>query len=102
LGHLSSICKDFQIEENVEFLGQVRHEEIPSLFQSADIFCLSSLREGNPNVVLEALSTGLPVAATPVGGVPELIKKNVNGLLSSDFSSENLAHAISSALDVKW
>jgi len=100
--HLSAICKDLQIEENVQFLGQVRHEEIPSLFQRAGVFCLSSLREGNPNVVLEALSTGLPVASTPVGGVPEMIQKNMNGLLSPDFSAENLAQTISSVMAQKW
>lgn len=99
---LSSLCEAFQIKENVRFPGQVDHREIYSWFQGAGVFCLSSLREGNPNVVLEALATGIPVAATPVGGVPELIHENINGVLSHDFSPESLARAINSVLERSW
>nr|NJM02130.1 glycosyltransferase family 4 protein [Desulfobacula sp.] len=99
---LSSLCEAYQIKENVRFPGQVDHREIHPWFQGAGIFCLSSLREGNPNVILEALATGIPVAATPVGGVPELIHENRNGVLSHDFSPESLAQAIGSVLERNW
>lgn len=51
-------------------------------YAAARIFALSSAREGQPNVVLEAMACGLPVCATSVGGIPRLVNENVNGLLS--------------------
>lgn len=51
-------------------------------YQKADIFALSSQREGQPNVILEAMSCGLPVCATDVGGIPELTVNGQTGLLS--------------------
>lgn len=63
-------------------------------YQQASIFAISSLREGQPNVVLEAMSSGLPVCATAVGGIPDLVKHGETGLLSSsgdaDAFAENL------------
>ncbi len=48
----------------------------------ARIFALSSIREGQPNVLLEAMASGLPVCATTVGGIPRMVREGVNGLLS--------------------
>jgi len=100
--NLTGSCNTLQIDKNVRFLGQIRHEEIHTLFQSAGLFCITSVREGNPNVVLEALATGVPVAATPVGGVPELIVEGVNGFLSKDHTPEAVAETIRSILKRKW
>ncbi|HAR34949.1 MAG TPA: hypothetical protein DCR95_12935 [Desulfobacter sp.] len=100
--HLVSLCKSLEIESLVSFVGQVPHNEINAWFQKSGVFCLSSLREGNPNVVLEALASGLPVASTPAGGVPELIIENVNGAIASDFSVESLVAAIRKVLSREW
>jgi len=100
--HLVSLCKNLKIESHVSFVGQVPHDEISAWFQKSGIFCLSSLREGNPNVVLEALASGLPVASTPAGGVPELIFENINGAMASDFSVESLIAAIRKVLAKEW
>lgn len=51
-------------------------------YQKADIFALSSLREGQPNVILEAMGCALPVCATDVGGIPALVRSGETGLLS--------------------
>ncbi len=51
-------------------------------FQQASVVVLSSVREGTPNVLLEAMSMGIPVAATAVGGVPDLVVPGETGLLS--------------------
>ena len=48
----------------------------------ARVFALSSVREGQPNVILEAMACGLPVCATAVGGIPRLVEDGVNGFLS--------------------
>lgn len=99
---LSDRCTQLGIEKNVRFLGQISHDKIHSIFQQAGVFCLTSLREGNPNVVIEALATGLPVAATSVGGVPELIKDGINGFLAKDHRPETIAEAIRNVLKSEW
>lgn len=63
----------------VQFTGQVN--DTMRYLQSADLFVLPSVTEGLSNSMLEALSTGLPVLATSVGGTPDVISHNVNGYL---------------------
>lgn len=58
---------------------------------SASIFALSSVREGQPNVLLEAMACGLPICATDVGGIPNLVEDGVNGLLCRAGDSDQLA-----------
>ena len=53
-------------------------------------------------MVMEALATGRPIAATPVGGVPELVQNGVNGFLSEDYSPVAMAGAISRVLEHFW
>jgi glycosyltransferase involved in cell wall biosynthesis len=57
--------------DRIEFLGEVAR--IESVYQDADILVLTSEHEGTPNVILEAMSFGVPVVATNVGGVPEIV-----------------------------
>jgi glycosyltransferase involved in cell wall biosynthesis len=69
--------------------------------QAADVFCLPSIREGCPNVILEALSCGRPVVATTVGGIPELIEPH-NGVLVPPSEPAALADALDQALGREW
>jgi len=55
--------------------------QIPRLYQALDIYLMTSREEGGPNGVLEAMATGIPVVATRVGMVPDLIDSGVNGLV---------------------
>src|SRR5438045_3880959 len=80
------------LEEMFIFLGH--RTDIASLLACCDIGVLASRTEGLPNAVLEYMAAGLPVVATTVGGVPEIIEHEVNGLL---IPSENPA-ALSGAL----
>jgi glycosyltransferase involved in cell wall biosynthesis len=64
------------------------------LYQAMDVFALSSLREGLPNVLLEAMALETPVVATRIAGVPRLVEHEGNGLLVDPQSIDQLAAAI--------
>ena len=61
----------------VRFLGE--RSDVPALLASSDIFVLPSRSEASPNGVLEAMAAGLPIVASRVGGVPELVESGVHG-----------------------
>jgi glycosyltransferase involved in cell wall biosynthesis len=67
------------LARNVRFLGE--RSDVAALLGAADLFVLPSRSEASPNSVVEAMAAGLPVVATRVGGVPELIESGVNGML---------------------
>jgi L-malate glycosyltransferase len=84
------------VEKNFIFLGQ--RADIPELLASADFFVLPSRAEGLPNAALEAMASGLPVVATRVGGIPEIIEDDVSGLLVPPQNSAALAQALTGVL----
>ena len=98
---LKEIVATLGIEAQVRFCGRKSHIEVPDWMAAADIFCLPSLREGCPNVILEALSCGRPVVASRVGGVPELLDER-NGIMTLAGDPDLLATALSQALDRHW
>ncbi len=65
--------------DGVQFRGSIA--DMPAVYQEADICVLTSDFEGTPNVVLEAMAAGLPVVATNVGGVPEIVRDGETGFL---------------------
>ena len=79
---------------NIVFTGYTPDEELPKLYQAADVFAFSTFYEHHPFAVLEALSTGLPVVTTTVGGIPETIESGKNGMLVAPFSSTQFSDAI--------
>ncbi len=76
----------------VQFLGE--RSDVPALLASGDLFVLPSRSEASPNGVLEAMAAGLPVVASRVGGLPELIESGVNGLLVEPDRPAELAAAV--------
>jgi glycosyltransferase involved in cell wall biosynthesis len=78
--------------EQVELTGERR--DVPQLLEHADVFVLSSRSEGAPLSVLEAMAAGLPVVATAVGGVPELVDDGTTGLLVPPGDAPALAAAL--------
>jgi glycosyltransferase involved in cell wall biosynthesis len=79
--------------------------DLRELYEAMDVFALSSLREGLPNVLLEAMALETPVVATRIAGVPRLVADGVNGLLVEPGSVGALAEALSRLLadaDLRW
>lgn len=68
-------------------------------YAQANIFALASIREGQPNVILEAMSCGLPVCATNVGGIPSLVEDGTSGLLCEAEDAETFAGNLIRLLD---
>lgn len=79
------------LEGRVRLLGE--RTDVPDLLEAADLFVLPSRSEGQPNAVLEAMAMGLPIVATRVGGVPELVRDGVEGVLVEPGSAGALAEA---------
>jgi len=83
---------------SVRFLGAVAHDHLPGLYAAADVFALPSRNEGCPNVVLEALASGCPVAAAAVGHVPWMVREGDNGRVVPPEDPEALAAALRALL----
>lgn len=86
-----------ELEKYIIFEG-IR-EDVPSRLRKADIFVLPSRLEGLPTTVLEALVMGVPVIASNVGGIPDIIRNGKNGLLVSPEKKERLSQAIMRLID---
>lgn len=74
VGYLSDEIKEIPISNNIEYLGEVSKAEVINLMLKSDLLLFPSYSEGFPNVVLEAMACGLPIVATPVGAIPDMIK----------------------------
>ena len=97
LGRLKKEARKLGVEREVSFLG-TRHD-VPELMRQTDVFVRPSSLEGMPLTVLEAMASGLPVVATPVGGTTELIEEGVNGHLFPVGDYLALANSINRVLD---
>jgi starch synthase (maltosyl-transferring) len=75
-----------------------RRDDVPSLLQACDVFVLSSRWEGMPNVVLEAMAAGLPVVATDVEGVRDVVIDGETGIIAEQGSAVSLSNAMKSLL----
>lgn len=78
--------------DRVRLLGF--RDDVPDLLKAADLFCVSSYLEGMGTATLDAMAVGLPVVATRVGGIPEIVEDGVTGLLVPPRDPEALAGAI--------
>ncbi|MFP4058074.1 MAG: glycosyltransferase [Candidatus Brocadiia bacterium] len=99
---LEALSRAKGVGSRVAFLGRLAQKELARWYQAADLFCFASLREGCPNVVLEALACGTPVLSTPVGAVPDLVEEGRDGLLFEPGSAERFAEALAAALAKDW
>lgn len=96
---LDRITKELQIASHVRFVGAIGQDAIRRWYAEADAFCLSSFGEGLPVVLMEAMAMELPVVATRIMGVAELVDDEVSGLLVPAGRPDRLADAISRLMD---
>ena len=82
------------LQDKVCFYGRISEAELDNLYAKADMFVLSSLWEGYGIVLLEAMAHSLPIIATNVGAIPELVRHGENGWLVPPGDSQALAEAI--------
>ena len=95
---IESLIQRLGIEERVSLLGL--RQDMFALYAASDALVLSSAWEGMPNVVLEAMASKIPVVATSVGAVPEVVADGVSGLIVPPNDHEALANAMARMMDI--
>ena len=91
---LEALARELAIDRHLVFAGYRSQEEVVEYLRRSDIFILPSFAEGVPVSLMEAMVTGVPVVATTVGGVAELVESERTGLLVPPADSKALAQAI--------
>ena len=94
-------AKRLGIENRISLVGKRPHYEIPLWMNAADVFCLPSIREGRPNVLLEALACGTPAVASNVGSAPEIIHDK-NGRVARVADPKSLGQQLLACLKQRW
>jgi len=89
---LRALVRELKREDRVRFVGY--RSDVRAIYEALDVYALSSLREGLPNVLLEAMAMQVPVVATRIAGVPRLIQQDVNGWLVEPGDEQELASAL--------
>ncbi len=92
------LCEDLGVAENFQFLGRVSQDQLLSLYQSSDLLIMPSLTEALGVVFLEAMAAAVPVIGSDVGGIPEIIEDNKNGLLVPVNDPKSIAAAVKKIL----
>lgn len=85
-------------DKSVKILGPQPLGNVADLMRQAQVLCLPSHGEGTPNCVMEAMACGLPVVATDVGGIPDIVETDRTGMLVQKEDSHGLADALASLL----
>ncbi len=93
-GVLERLCHRRSLADHVTFTGSKNQDEVAKLLADHDIFVLPSFAEGVPVVLMEAMGAGLPVVATQVGGLTELVDDGVSGFLVRPFDHTQLIDRI--------
>jgi len=98
---LRALADRLGISSRVRFVDNMAQDELASLYSAADVLALASLREGWPNVLLEAMACGTPVVASAVGGVREIVTAPVAGELVARRDENEFAAALQRVLEAR-
>lgn len=105
-GALTDLLKNkahaLNLKHRVQLLGSIDHNKLPALMANADLLALPSYNEGVPNVVLEAMASGIPVLATQVGGIPEVVDESFCGRLIPAQDNKAVATGLKYILTHQW
>jgi glycosyltransferase involved in cell wall biosynthesis len=105
-GHFEQVIqrtlRDSGLESDVRLKGHVDPVDLAELMCAADVLVLASTREGWPNVVHEAMACGLPVVATDVGAIPQMIPSPASGVVVPVNDRGGLVDALRTALHQRW
>lgn len=96
---LKALADKLQVSTRVRFMGTLKQTELVDLYSAVDILVLASSREGWANVLLEAMACGTPVAATNVGGTPEVVCSEAAGILIDDRNPQEIVKAVNVLLE---
>jgi len=88
-----------KLENRVTFLGYVEHKDMPQYLHISDIFIRPALSEGFGNSYIEAMAAGIPVIATPVGGIVDFLKDGETGLFCEVNNPQSIANAVKKLID---
>ena len=91
---LEQLVLELNLGDTVTFAGKVPNDRVPEYMAAADIFALASLSEGFPLVVAEAMAAGLPIVASRVGSLPEIVEEGENGFLVEPAEPQEIADRI--------
>ncbi|MFH1778041.1 MAG: glycosyltransferase family 4 protein [Candidatus Omnitrophota bacterium] len=92
--YLRDTVERFNVSDSVEFLDQMPRDKLIGYYQQSSVCVVPSLWENQPYVILEAMACGKPVIASDTGGISEIIKDKVNGLLVAPGSVIDLTEII--------
>ena len=88
------IVKQLKLEEKISFLGARPRDQLPLIYNASDLCILLSKNEGSPISVKEALACGIPVVASKVGDIPQVVLNGLNGLVLELESPTEIANSI--------
>lgn len=91
-----------KLNDEVDLVGFVDYNNIYNYYYSADIYICGSLYEGMPNSVINAINHQISTIATSVGGIPEIIEDNINGLLCKPADSNDIREKLLRILRNEW
>lgn len=89
-GPLLERCKEKY--KHVRFMGEIKDQDL--IYENIDVLVLTSQFENCPMVILEAMSRGIPCVAPNVGGIPEIVKKHVNGSIYNSYDIDEIYDAV--------
>jgi L-malate glycosyltransferase len=95
----NTLVAKYNLSNRITITGRIPRQDVLRYLRGMDVFAFTSLHDGCPNTVLEAMLAGIPIVATRAGAVPELIEDGKHGLLVQPGSATELSEALVKMLD---
>jgi len=96
---IAFLSDSLNLKDYVKFRGKLLYEEVLKEYSNYDMLLVPSTLEAFPSIIIEAMSQGLPVIASKVGGIPEIVENEETGLLVPPGDPKKLAQAVKKLVD---